>query len=149
VGEPLNDAQSEKILSVLEHVEYRSGRTMELIQDVLKNQRSILQNQLSILERISTLATQQDLDNALATVDTDFATLQANNQALITYLQSIEPGSPAPDFTPEITKLQTLDAGLQALSSADTAAVPTTPANPVTAPTPTASAADAVKAETL
>ena len=119
-------SEESRISNRLESIEYRLGRMTQMLVEGLQLERSIL-------ERMDTVAdTITDVDAILATVDTDLAALQASNAALITYLQSIEPGSPAPDFTPEVTKLQALDAALQALTTSDTAAVPANP--PVTAP---------------
>jgi len=85
-------------------------------------------------------ATQADLDAQLATVNTDLASLQAANQAVLAKLSSITPGSPAPDFSAEVAQLQTIDAALNALTSSDTAATaPSSTSAPASGSTPAAS----------
>jgi septal ring factor EnvC (AmiA/AmiB activator) len=105
----------------------RLDRIEDLLQQVLQEQRTTAQ------EIRKMAATQQDIDNALTAVETDLTTLQTDTAAVLAKLQSVQPGTPAPDFTPEVARLTALHAALAALSTSEESA--TTPA-----PTPTPAA---------
>jgi hypothetical protein len=97
-----------------------SEEQFDRIEGLLKQ---VLQNQREFTEEIRKMAaTQQDIDNALTTVETDLTTLQTDTAAVLAKLQSVPPGTPAPDFTPEVARLQALHTALSALSASETAA---------------------------
>jgi hypothetical protein len=101
----------------LERIEKKLDGLQQLVERIFNNQ-----NELSLQEKKDMAATQADLDAILATVNTDLTTLQTATAAIIAKLQSVSAGQPAPDFTAEVTQLQTIDSALNALSTADSTA---------------------------
>jgi hypothetical protein len=65
-----------------------------------------------------------DIETALATVDTDLQTLTTTQEAVVTALQGLEAGTIPQDV---LDKVNAVDAGLKAINSALTAAEPATP----------------------
>lgn len=98
---------------------------LDRVESLLKQ---VLEHQRSMTEEIRKMtATQQDIDNALTTVETDLATLKTDTAAVITKLLSVQPGTPAPDFTAEVARLEAVHTALSALSSSEVAATTPTP----------------------
>jgi hypothetical protein len=64
-----------------------------------------------------------DIDNALGTVDTDLATLQTDNQAILAKLAA---GPQTPDTTAQVNHIKAIDTLIQTLIAADTAGQGTT-----------------------
>jgi hypothetical protein len=82
-----------------------------------------------ILRRLETMATQQDLDNAIAGLTTQITTLGTDLTQAISDLEAKIAASPTPlDFSAEVASLQGIASGLTSLTSTVTAADPGAPA---------------------
>ena len=100
----------------------RADLTLEgkLLLEVALGQLTTNRKLDTILEQIKDLmASQADLDAAIAQEGTDLTTLQTTVQSLITKLQS-NPGGI--DFTAEVTQLQAFDSAINTLNASAAAA---------------------------
>jgi hypothetical protein len=97
----------------------------EDVEHFYKLMLEIARNQLCIANRLDKvieqneqiMQTQQDLDTALQGEGTDLAAATAAFTALEQKLASIPPGSPAPDFTPEVEQIATFRSALQTMAA--------------------------------
>lgn len=90
----------------------------KLMLEIARNQLCIVNRLEKVIEQNEQImATQQDLDDALQGEGTDLAAATAALVALEQKLASIPPGTPAPDFTPEVTQIASFRSALQTMAA--------------------------------
>lgn len=111
----------------------------EVLSEILANQRTIIANQTTLLERTRIMAdTLTDLNNAVTQLITDETTAQSAILQDIAAFLATQPGGI--DFTTQVTALQGVDAAITALPGQVSAALTPTPVATATSSAKTATA---------